>query len=1275
MSLVYRSALISLGLLTEVLCATLPAQAAAPEVQVVPPTVQQPTFVGDVLFPLKVPTADSSVATPSTGESSAIDSSVAPPSTGEPSATDSSVAEPPTDDSPVVVPKTTVPQADAPATLEAPVVPSQRATPLDEVKFITPVADAVLDTASIAVTLQFPTGREIELKANGRLVNEDLIGRTEEDSQSGLTTQTWYGINLQEGRNQLHAKIKNQAQTEVSVTVEVRGAPKQLKVSTVESYIPADGRSVATVKGQLLDAQGNLSNRDALVTLLTSAGKFVGADADVAQEGFQVKAQKGEFTAQLQSGLDAKTVQIDALIGELEAVTQLTFKTSLRPSIATGVVDIRLGVTGTNFYDRFRNFLPPSNNQDIQLDARAAIFATGRVGEWLFTGAINTERPLNETPDGRNGVLNDSQFSELPYPVYGDSSTLERTAPSRDRIYARIERTSPVTGAPPDYFMWGDYKTEEFSTPAQEFTALNRVLHGFKANYTFGNLQISALYANNVDGFQRDTIAPDGTRGYYFLSNRPVTPGTETIFLELEELNRPGTVVDAQTLLRGADYDIDYDRGAILFREPILRTDVAPDGRILVRKIIVTYQFENTSSDSHLIAGRLRYHISRELNHESWLGATYIRQSQSARTFELYGADALVNLGGTGRVVAEYAHSRNTADEYRGSISGSAYRLEASGQILKNLYGRAYFRAADTGFSNDATVSFVPGQRRYGIELKAKVSNSTSLNLSVDHEDNNGIAPQPITTLEDLLNPGFNPTPGEKVDNSLTTITAGVEQKIGKGTLNLNWVHRDRTDRIETNRYSGVSDQIQARFQTPLTSKLTLQALSEINIGGDDPLYGNHSMVALDWAAAPGVTVRVGQHLLSGGQYGPKLRAITSLDTIASYSLIKTNRLTTDISGRFSILGGQDGMIGQASVGLKNNWTILPGLRFDVSYEYVSANFLGGTAAGPQFIQPYAVGSGGSAIGLAEGHNLSVGLDYTDNPNWKASLRYDFRTGATGKNSVFTAAVSGKLTNALTVLANYQQASSSNQGLEKLGDTATLRFGLAYRDPNNDRFNALLRYEYRRNPSIIPEDLLDGGGTGVVDHTVAVEAIYAPDWRWELYGKVAFRNSSTDLAEDLKGTSSIGLGQLRATYRFNRSWDIVGEARFITQPSVGFTEIGAVAEVGYYLTPNLRLAAGYVFGNINDRDFNGSRSASGPYLGVTIKVNELFNGFGLQKKTPPQQQEAVINASQSTTKPLSKVLPEASDAPLGPQPEVVNEDTPDAQPAAATSGNIPVSQP
>ena len=48
-------------------------------------------------------------------------------------------------------------------------------------------------------------------------------------------------------------------------------------------------------------------------------------------------------------------------------------------------------------------------------------------------------------------------------------------------------------------------------------------------------------------------------------------------------------------------------------------------------------------------------------------------------------------------------------------------------------------------------------------------------------------------------------------------------------------------------------------------------------------------------------------------------------------------------------------------------------------------------------------------------------------------------------------------------------------------------------------------------------------------------------------------------------------------------------------------------------------------GSIDHRDINRSRSASGPYLGISMKLNQLFKGFGLQKRIPRKKIEARQN--------------------------------------------------
>ncbi|MEA5572538.1 TonB-dependent receptor [Calothrix sp. UHCC 0171] len=1095
----------------------------------------------------------------------------------------------------------------------SPVTPTQTS-----VKILTPTQGRVIDIPATTVVLQFTTGSEIELRVNGELVDQSLIGRTETDGD--VVTQTWYGVPLKDGENQITAQIQGITASASSVKVRLRGAPEKMSLETREARVPADGRSLVNITGQLLDGNGNRSHRDLIVTLAATAGEFVGNDFQPDVPGFQVQAQKGEFKAQLKSGLNAQTVRIRAYTGNLEAFTQVQFATALRPSLVTGVIDIRLGARSTDYFGSLRDFLRPrpetTNKVDrsTRFDVRSSVFTTGAIGEWLFTGAYNSDRNLNEDCNCDTRLFRNYQFDEQNYPVYGDSSRIDVITPSIDSVFARLERSSKIPGAAPDYIMWGDYNTEEFARTSQQFTSFTRQLHGLKLNYNLGNLQFTGLYGNNVEGFQRDTIPPDGTSGFYFLSRRLVQPGSEVVFIESEELNRPGTIIQRQRLNIGQDYQIDYDRGTILFTEPQQRTDIGENGEVLVRRIIVTYQQKSEDSEGDIYAGRLQYNIARGANQDSWIAASYLQESQGTRDFELYGADAIFSWGNNGRFIAEYARSQNTSDIV-GAVSGEALRVEAEGQVFPGIQARAYYRFADTGFANNATISFVPGQTRYGAQVTGKVTHTTNLRFQYDHEDNFGIAPQPLDSFEELFAPRTTALPGGRVDNSLTTISAGIQQRFGQTNLDFDWVHRDREDRI-SDTFTGSSQQLRSRLSFPITKRLTFLAQNELTLSSQvDAVYPDRTALGLNWALTPGVNLTLSQQFYTQGQFDGQ--AITSLGISGEHKL----GADTTITGRYSILGAANEMTTQGAIGINNRWRIAPGLRLNLGYERVFGDFFGRTAAGNQFAQPFAIAQTAYAVGFNGGDSYNIGLEYTDNPNFQASARYEHRTSSVGSNTVITAGAIGKITPEITALLRYQQAGASNQKLIGLSDTANLKLGLAYRNPNNDKFNALLRYEYRQNPSSIPETLLVGSGTGVEDHTFALETIYTPNWRWEFYGKYALRHTTSYLASDLAGTSNTNLTQARLTYRTGYSTDIVGEARWINQ--AGFTETGFVVEAGYYLTPTLRFAAGYVFGKVDDRDFSGTRSAGGAYLGLSVKIDELFNGFGRQKVAPPQQQESL----------------------------------------------------
>lgn len=1086
--------------------------------------------------------------------------------------------------------------------------PSTALLTADDLHIVSPAAYGVLDVPATSITLQFPPHSQVKLTINGRELDDSAVGRSSLDSDRQTLTKTWYGISLQPGKNTIIAQgLINGIEQTIEREITVRGAAAKLSLTTAETHLPADGRSLATVKGQLLDEDGNRSNYSAVVTLSASRGSFVGEDASYGQPGFQVQAYNGEFTTQLQAPMTAGTAYLRASSAELEAYRQIQFETAQRAGLVSGSVDLRYGKQGLNYYDRFENYLT-EDEPAYKLSGGGAIFATGSIGEWLFTGAYNSDRPLNENCNCDNNLYNaQDQLSDFAYPVQGDSSSTTKTTPSIDHFYARLERTSTTAGATPDFLLWGDYNTTEFASPSQEFTATTRQLHGSKLNYNWGDLQLTGLFANNIEGFQRDVIAPDGTSGFYFLSQRLLLPGSETIFIELEALERPGTVVERQQLLRGQDYEINYDRGSIRFREAVLRTALDDEGQVLVRRIVASYQHE-AGENTSLYGIRGRYHLNRDVQGASWLGATALWENKGDRDFSLQGIDAAFALGHWGKLTGEYAHSSNES-LFSGQESGSAYQFNWTGQPWTQASARAYYRHADTGFSNQATLSFVPGQTRYGAELAAQVGPTTNLNLGFDREENQGTSIRPIVTVSDLLAAEAEALPGQRVDNRLSTISAGLQQRLGSANLDLDLIYRDRQDHLNRERSRG-SSQLRSRFAMPLAKNLQLNLLNETTLSSrSDSVYADRTQVGLDYKIWPGLNLGLNQHWFTSGQFSGK--SFTTLDLTGDYNLLDNTTLT----GRYSVISSLDGMRGQGAVGLKQRWVLSEGVNLDFSYERFVGSLFGQTGAGDRAQQPVLVGANSSSLGVNSGDSFNVGVEYTTHPDIKASARYERANSSGGSSTNVTAAVTGKISPSLTGLLRFDRSNNGNQGLRNYGDTTELRFGLAYRDIAEDKLNALLRYEYRRNPSFIPEAILLGDGTGSHEHLVAAEAIYAPAWDWELYGKIALRQSETDLARDLVGNTTTTLGQLRATYRLHDSFDLVGEARWIGQ-SDGYSELGYVVEGGYYMTPDLRLGLGYGFGRVRDRDFNGSRAASGPYVGVTLKLNELFDGFGRQEPTP-----------------------------------------------------------
>lgn len=560
--------------------------------------------------------------------------------------------------------------------------------------------------------------------------------------------------------------------------------------------------------------------------------------------------------------------------------------------------------------------------------------------------------------------------------------------------------------------------------------------------------------------------------------------------------------------------------------------------------------------------------------------------------------DSQIAFGNEGKLIAEYARSSMDA-ETASAIAAEAYQIKAVGNFSPEVSAKAYWRTVDPGFTNEATVSFVPGQTSYGGSLEAQLGKDTHLRTRYDHEENFGSAPIVINDLQQLLeNPAQQSDP---VDNHLTTIAVGVLQALGDSQLSLDWIQRDREDAI--NDLDSNSQQLRSRLNVPLSDSVTAYALNETTLSAQtDAIFSDQTAFGLGWTITPRVELGLSQQWFTNGQFAGQ--SLLRADLGGNHALSED----TTLIGRYSVAEGINGTTSQAALGLNHQWTIFPNVNLDLGYERVfGGDFFGKTATGKQFPQPFAVGQTASSLGFSEGESYHLGLKY-QHSDWQAKARFEHRSNENGENTVITSKVTGELTEELSALAHYHQASASNQKLSDLADTINLRLGLAYRDPDHDQWNALFKYEYRQNPAVLPNSILAASSSGATDHLFSTEVIYAPNWQWEFHGKYAFRESTTFLAEDFESNNHLSLVQLRATHRFAQRWEITGEGRWIEQHSVDVKELGILLELGYYLTPDLRLSGGYSWGEVSDRDFGRDRAAEGLYFNFTYKVHELFKG-------------------------------------------------------------------
>jgi hypothetical protein len=978
--------------------------------------------------------------------------------------------------------------------------------------------------------------------------------------------------------------------TQGAIVLSVSGAPA-----------PADGRSLVTVTGTILDVDSRPISSEATVGLAASLGVFVGDDATPGALGFHVKTFHGTFVAVLKAPLRAGTSIITAFAGRLKANAYAKFTTALHPSLAAGALDLRLGQRGSDYYAPLDQFLTDSGSTSA-----VNVFAETTVGQSLVTAALDGSHPINGDCDGVTPLYGSTQALQAcqpKYPIYGDSSSIDNLANSSDNVYARVEHDG-------NFIEWGDYDTNEFESLGQQYSAAAQNLHGLKGTLTSGNTQVTGFSAVNLSAFQRDMISPDGTSGAYALSRRLVVPGSERVTFELQPIDRPGDVLSVQILTAGVDYVMDYAAGTITFALPVARTQVDFNaGQTLIRVIVVSYQYDSGSPGS-AVGGRIQYNLNRGPVPTSAIGISTFDEDLGDRRTSLVSGDLTLAQGGGGGLSAEWGTS-TLLTEGGTSAQGAALRLNESA-VWNGVDAQVSFTKSTPGFSNDAAAeSFVAGQTRYGATVTAKVRKKTSVSVQNEHEDDNGNAPLVLTDPSQYLNPGTTSPLGAPVDTHLDTTSASLKQQIGSGSLGLSYatnsVSSSSSPILDAN-----NTQLGALLTLPFAVRWTALAQSTSTVSGDaTALYPSMEAAGLSYHVSDGVDLAATAESLDGGTFGQ--RNFLTLGVRADRHLGDD----TDVTANYTLVGGANGLQIQQQVGLDHRLLISHDLRLDVGYENVSGALSTLTPSGMQFEQPFATGTSTAGLAPTGGASYHTGLELINNDRIKAGARVEQHFSSQGMNTVERADVAGSLSPVFKILAGYDHSSFANQLLGALPPSSDLRVGIALRNPANDDSTVLLSYEDRHNPGLIPDDLLTPGQIVVqnqllassniiaADRTLSLDAIQSVSRRLELYEKIASRQRNTAVTTTSETTTSILFSQARITYLLGQRYDTAFEYRIIDEPVLGYHEYGRAIEAGYYVTQDVRLAAGFGGGHLDQNVFD-TVNHNGPYVDLTYKIHTLW---------------------------------------------------------------------
>jgi len=588
-----------------------------------------------------------------------------------------------------------------------------------ETKILWPPEKFVPSIPSTRIAVVHHKDQQAEVWLNDAKVSMLNYDGRETDTNNSTVIDTYKGVDLLNRTNTIVVKILDKQKRVIETltrTLQVTGAPVKVEYVEKNSFAVADGKHSPVIAVRFIDENGYPLRAGITGTFTIESPYQSQIAVDQLQEDpLNSQSSANRYTIdsngiayiKLQPTTQSGTATLHFTLQERDEVIRAWLKPTLREWIMVGFAE---GTVGYNTLKGHQESLDARGAEEkVVKEGRVSFFAKGRIkGDWLLTIAYDSGK------DTKNTRLFDEIDPDTYYTLYNDGSVQNYEAASRKKLFLKIEKERFSA-------LLGDFSTDMTVT---ELSQYSRKLTGVKSEYHGDHFEAVAFASETDQLFVRDEIRGDGTSGYYHLKNKNILLNTESITIEVRDRYHNERVIEKKALQRFKDYEIDYDRGTLYFKEPIYSNDK----KFNPRYIVADYEIQGDGLKYYTYGGRAAV---KALNGDIEVGTSYISEDNVKKRSELYGLDTTIKIGAATVIKAEYAKTKTTQD---GNTTYGDAKLAEVEHVSDGLYLRAYYREQEERFGLGQISNSLGATRKIGLEASKTFENRLSLKMNTSKD-------------------------------------------------------------------------------------------------------------------------------------------------------------------------------------------------------------------------------------------------------------------------------------------------------------------------------------------------------------------------------------------------------------------------------------------------------------------------------------------------------------------------------------------------------------